>query len=168
MLCVAADSENGVSEAVGTASAQDILGVAGTSIDLANAHLELCLKLDNPLMIAITKLDLASKSSLRQTVAKMLSAVKATGRTPFLLPPDQSKGVQESDLSIIPEVDTDTVRRLLAKIDAAGGLTSIVPIVLTSAAKGMGIRLMHALLKNLPIVPAPTPYESSLSPKRAQ
>lgn len=110
-------------------------------------------------MIVITKLDLASKSSLRQTVSKILSAVKATGRTPFLLPPDQSKGVQESDLSVISESDHHTVRGLLTKIKESGGLMSVVPIVLTSAAKGMGIRLMHALLRSLPIAPAPTPYD---------
>lgn len=110
-------------------------------------------------MIVITKLDLASKSSLRQTVSKMLSAVKASGRTPLLLPPDQSKGVQESDLSSIPENDNNTVHGLLSKIKDSGGLTSIVPIVLTSAAKGMGIRLLHALLQSLPISPAPTPYD---------
>jgi hypothetical protein len=143
----------------GTASAQDILGATGTGIDLTNAHLDLCLKLESPLMIVITKLDLASKSSLRQTVAKILSSVKATGRTPFLLPPDQSKGIQESDLSTIPVNDNDIVHGLLTKIHDAGGLISIVPIILTSAAKGMGIRLMHALLQNLPIAPAPTPYD---------
>ena len=153
------DGENAASSAGGTSSAQDILGVAGTGIDFVNAHLELCLKLENPLMVVITKLDLASKSSLRQTVSKILSAVKATGRTPFLLPPDQSKSVQESDLSTIPESDNDTVRGLLTKIEDSGSLTSIVPIVLTSAAKGMGVRLMHALLRSLPISPVPTPYD---------
>lgn len=147
------------SGAGGTSSAQDILGTVGTGIDLCDAHLELCLKLDKPLAIVITKLDLASKLSLRQKVSKILSGVKATGRTPFLLPPDQSKGVLESDLAIIRKSDTDTIRGLVTKLKESEGLTSIVPIVLTSAAKGIGIRLMHALLQNLPIEPAPTPYD---------
>lgn len=110
-------------------------------------------------MIAITKLDLASKSSLRQTVSKILSAIKASGRTPILLPPDQSKSVQESDLSTIPETDNETVRGVLAKIEAVGNFTSVVPIVLTSAAKGMGVGLMHALLQRLPMSPVPTPFD---------
>lgn len=109
--------------------------------------------------IVITKLDLASKSSLRQAVSKVLSAVKSTGRTPSLLPPDQSKNILESDLSIIPESDNETVRGLVTKMRNSDGLTSIVPIVLTSAAKGTGICLMHALLQSLPIAPAPTPYD---------
>lgn len=110
-------------------------------------------------MVVITKLDLASKSSLRQTVSKILSAVKTTGRVPFLLPPDHSKSVLEADLSTISENDNKTLHGLLTKIEEAGNLTSVVPIVLTSAAKGMGIRLMHALLQSLPISPIPTPYD---------
>jgi hypothetical protein len=153
------DGENAPTGAGGTSSAQDILGTAGAGIDLAKAHLELCLKLEKPLAIVITKLDLASKTSLRQTVSKILSAVKATGRTPSLLPPDQSKVVLESDLKTILQSDTDTIRGLFAKTKDLEGLTSIVPIILTSAAKGTGIRLMHALLKNLPIPPAPTPQD---------
>lgn len=110
-------------------------------------------------MVVITKLDLASKSSLRQTVSKILSAVKATGRIPFLLPPDHSKSVQEADLSIISENDNKTLHGLLTKIEDAGNLISVVPILLTSAAKGTGIRPMHALLQRLPISPVPTPYD---------
>jgi hypothetical protein len=156
VLCIAADDgENAPVAAGGTSSAQEILGSAGAGIDLAKAHLELCLKLDKPLCIVITKLDLASKSSLRQTLSKVLSAVKATGRTPSIIPPDQGK-ILESDLTTITAANEDAIRSIVEKMGSTDGLTSIVPIITTSAAKGTGICSLHALLKNLPIPPAPT------------
>ncbi|KAH6675513.1 GTP-binding protein-like protein 2 [Halenospora varia] len=161
-LCIAADdSENAPSGAGGTSSAQDILGTAGAGIDLAKAHLELCLKLDKPLVIVITKLDLASKASLRQTLSKILTAVKGLGRVPAIIPPDQSKTVVESDLSSIPESDGVAVQRTIDQMTNSYGLTSIVPIIMTSAAKGTGIRSMHALLSRLPIPPTPTSHDYS-------
>ncbi|KAH8676817.1 hypothetical protein BGZ60DRAFT_468683 [Tricladium varicosporioides] len=161
-LCIAADdSENVPSGAGGTSSAQDIMGTAGAGIDLAKAHLELCLKLDKPLVIVITKLDLASKASLRQTLSKILTAVKALGRVPSIIPPDQSKIVVESDLSSIPESDGVAVQRVIDQMANSYGLTSIVPIIMTSAAKGTGIRSMHALLSRLPIPPTPTSHDYS-------
>lgn len=157
VLCIAADDgENAPSNAGGTASAQDILGVAGAGVDLAKAHLELCLKLDKPLVIVITKLDLASKICLRKTLSKVLSAVKATGRTPMMLPIDQAKMVSEPDLTTIPPSDEDIARNIVEKMWGTEGPTSIIPIIMTSAAKGSGIRLLHALLRNLPIPPTPT------------
>jgi GTPase len=156
-LCIAADDEmNLPSDAGSTSSAQDILGTAGAGVDLAKAHLELCLKLDKPLAIVITKLDLASKDSLRQTLSKILSAVKAQGRTPSILPPDQSKYVSETDLATILEKDGATIQDVVDKMTTAGGLSSVVPILMTSAAKGTGIRLMHALLRGLPTPSTPT------------
>lgn len=109
----------------------------------------------------ITKLDLASKGSLRQTLSKILSAIKGSGRTPSLLPPDPSKSVLEADLKSIPIEDNTHVRKVTDSITEfhSRGLTSIVPIVLTSAAKGTGIRMLHSLLQNLPIPPRPTPYD---------
>ncbi|KAE9381747.1 GTP-binding protein-like protein 2 [Stipitochalara longipes BDJ] len=148
------DGENAPSAAGGTSSAQDILGSAGTGIDLAKAHLELCLKLDKPLCIVVTKLDLASKSSLRQTLSKILSAVKATGRTPSIIPPDQGK-IIDSNLTTITGEEEDVIRGVVEKLEPFD-LTSIVPIIMTSAAKGTGIRSLHALLKQLPIPPVPT------------
>jgi hypothetical protein len=89
-------------------------------------HRELCLKLDKPLCIVVTKLDLASKSSLRQTLSKILSAVKATGRTPSIIPPDQGK-TMDSNLTTVAG-EEDVVRGVIEKMDSFDGLTSIVPI----------------------------------------
>ncbi|TVY83436.1 GTP-binding protein [Lachnellula suecica] len=160
ILCVAADDcENAPSSAGGTSSAQDILGTAGAGIDLAKAHLELCLKLEIPLAIVITKLDLASKTSLRQTLSKILSALKGAGRTPSIIPPDHSKTVLESDLATIPKNDEKAIQDIVDKLTAAGDLISVVPIIMTSAAKGIGIRSMHALLRGLPLPPTPTSHD---------
>ncbi|RDL34524.1 uncharacterized protein BP5553_07652 [Venustampulla echinocandica] len=160
ILCVAADDgEKAPRCAGGTSSAQEILGKAGAGIDLAKAHLELCLKLDKPLAIVITKLDLASKTSLRQTLSKILSAVKSVHRVPSIVPPDQSKVLLESDLATIPKCDEDTLQTIVDKMNASGSMTSIVPIIMTSAAKGTGIRSMHALLQRLPIPPTPTSHD---------
>ncbi|KAI9048194.1 hypothetical protein LZ554_007989 [Drepanopeziza brunnea f. sp. 'monogermtubi'] len=155
ILCIAAD-ENSLNSAGGTATSHDILGAAELGVDLGKAHLELCVKLERPLAVVITKLDLASKSSLRHTLSKILSVIKATGRVPYILPPDQAKNVDESDLNTIPQSNSfDPVRRFIEKIKAEDP-TLIVPIVMTSAAKGTGIRSMHALLQSLPIPPTPT------------
>lgn len=77
--------------------------------------------------IVVTKLDLASKSSLRQTLSKILSAVKATGRTPSIIPPDQSK-IIDSDLTTITAIEEDVIRGVVEKMRTSDGLTSIVPI----------------------------------------
>ncbi|TAQ91290.1 hypothetical protein B7494_g467 [Chlorociboria aeruginascens] len=157
ILCIAADDgENAPSSAGGTSSAQDILGVAGTGIDLSKAHLELCLKIEKSLAIVITKLDLASKTSLRETVSKVLSAVKGVGRIPSILPPDQTKIVLESDLTTIPKNDLAAAQKILSLINDYDDLKAIVPIIMTSAAKGTGIRQMHALLQRLPVPATPT------------
>lgn len=157
MLCIAADDgDNAHNAAGGTSSAQEILGAVGAGIDLTKAHLELCLKFDKPLAIVITKLDLASKLSLRQTLSKILTAVKAVGRTPAIVPPDQTKVINAADLSSVSENDSGAIRNITQRIALAGDLVSIVPIIMTSAAKGNGIRSMHSLLQNLPMPKSPT------------
>ncbi|KAH8815130.1 GTP-binding protein-like protein 2 [Xylogone sp. PMI_703] len=170
VLCIAADdSENAPPAVGGTSSVKELLGPYCTNIDLVNAHLELCLKLDKPLAIVITKLDLASKTSLRQTLSKILSSVKAAGRTPSILPPDSAKSIAESDLGTLTAADENAVQNILAGAKQSDDLKSIVPIVMTSAAKGTGIRMMHALLQGLPIPPAPTPHDfigAALNPEQ--
>jgi len=114
--------------------------------------------LDKPLAVVITKLDLASKANLRKTLSKILSVVKETGRTPTLLTPDQIKVVTEFELTSIPKKENDKIQEIIKKQNTEGFI-SVVPIILTSAAKGIGIRSMHALLKNLPIPSPPTSHD---------
>ncbi|KAF7559572.1 hypothetical protein G7046_g4561 [Stylonectria norvegica] len=154
ILCVAADDMETASGHFGaTSSAQDVLGVAAAGVDLVKAHLTLSLQLDVPMAIVITKLDLASKASLQRTMVKILTALKEAGRQPKILQPDQRR---HDELKEIPQEDQDKVREVLKGISESGQLTSLVPIVLTSAVQGKGMGLMHALLENLPLPPAPT------------
>lgn len=155
-LCIAADDGENHSQGAGaTSTAREILGITGAGVDLSKAHLELCLKLDQPLVIVITKLDLASNTSLRQTLSKILTILKAAGRTPKLLPPDQTQIQFESELGTIPTADINTVGKIIEAMDPTD-LGRVVPIILVSAAKGNGIHLMHALLSSLPMLPTPT------------
>ena len=149
LLCVPADNTEDTSGLAGsTPQPQEVLGMTGADIDLTQEHLELCLKLDLPLVIAITKLDLASKPGLRSCLSKVLSALKRAGRRPIILP-DASGPLSEADLSSISNTDLDQVRQYTSGID--GDVRTFVPIVLTSAVKGSGIQKLHALLHELPI-----------------
>ncbi|KAL8736718.1 MAG: hypothetical protein Q9166_000084 [cf. Caloplaca sp. 2 TL-2023] len=147
ICCIAADHEEDTAGRVGaTASAGDILGSSCAELDLAKAHLKLCLNLGLPLVIVITKLDLvASMSSLKSVLGEILSILKSAGRRPEILASQTNEHMQSINrndelgvlevLSTHPDVDADT----------------IVPIMLTSAVTGKGISTLHALLLHLPI-----------------
>lgn len=152
LCCVAADDEEDSSGKVGaTATSSEIFGSAGQDIDLSKAHLELCLKLGLPLVVVITKLDLASRSGLRQTLAKILSSLKSAGRKPAILStsPERERDVH---LTSISKLDMDAVEKLISASDPTE-THLIVPIILTSAVAGSGIGRVHALLRCLPILP---------------
>ncbi|KAF4445079.1 hypothetical protein F53441_11003 [Fusarium austroafricanum] len=154
ILCLAADDSEAAAKSYGgTSLAQDILGVAAVGVDLVKAHLALSLKLDIPLAVVITKMDLASKMSAHRTTNKVLTAIKEVGRTPKILRPDQKVW---KDMDRVPDDDSAKVKDLLRGIPETGDLTEIVPIAFTSAVKGSGIGLLHALLENLPLPPTPT------------
>lgn len=155
VLCIAADNgANAPHEDGGSYSAQEVLGGMGSGVDLLQAHLELCLKLKTPLIINITKMDLASSKSLRETLGRILTAIKETGRTPGMLPPDQTKNIVDADLETILDSDVTPVRKLLSSMDS-DDFTNIVPIIMTSAAKGTGVRMLHSLLSTLPVPSTP-------------
>ncbi|KAJ2900290.1 hypothetical protein MKZ38_002508 [Zalerion maritima] len=157
VLCIGADQFGTTSGGVGaTSSAVDVLGSAGAAIDLVQAHLNLCLKMEVPLAIAITKLDLASGIGLKQTVSKVLTAIKSKGRTPKLIPPNQKS---HYDLAEIPREDVLAIDKCLDGVFDLGYLLQVVPIVITSAVNGSGIGQIHALFQRLPIPPAPTAHD---------
>ncbi|KAL9117027.1 MAG: hypothetical protein Q9187_006441 [Circinaria calcarea] len=148
ICCVAADdTEDAPSQAGATASAQEVLGLAGAGIDVSGAHLDFCLKLGLSLVVVVTKLDLALKPGLRQTLAKVLSAIKSAGRQPVILTDD--KLADPSHRLISAESESD-VRKLLARY-SDNDIPMLVPIVLTSAVTGRGIGTLHALLRHLPL-----------------
>ncbi|QIX00288.1 hypothetical protein AMS68_005805 [Peltaster fructicola] len=114
-------------------------------MDVAGSQLDLCLRLKLPLVVVITKLDLASRTSLRTSLTKVLDALKAAGRKASIFPnaaTDQFVGIVESALV---DKACDVVVPLL------NDAIHTVPIVLTSAVQGTGIRNLHALLHELPI-----------------
>ncbi|KAL8839204.1 MAG: hypothetical protein Q9170_001853 [Blastenia crenularia] len=163
ICCIAADSEEDTTGKAGaTASSSDILGSSCAQVDLATAHMELCLKLGLPLMVVISKLDLASLSALRLTLGKVLSALKSAGRRPEILscPSDEQLFFSQS----IDRNDDLEVINLLPTIPGADA-GSIVPIVLTSAVTGKGMGKVHALLRHLPIPKVHLPPDVTAGPE---
>ena len=160
VCCVAADDDEDNGGKIGaTATAEEIFGSAGAGVDLSKAHLELCLHLGLSLVVVITKLDLASKSGLRQTLAKVLSTLKAAGRQPIMLSTTSRERLGSHSQSLACS-EEDEVRRMLASMGEDVSL--VVPIVLTSAVSGTGIGKLHALLRHLPI---PPPVQQPMSPE---
>ena len=162
ICCVAADDDEHVTGKTGaTASAREILGPAGVGVDLSRAHLELCLDLGLPLIVVITKLDLASRSGLRQTLTKVLSTVKHAGRQPVIMS-TLSDNDQDQQLQPLAKTEEDEVKEMLSVLRNKE-TNSTVPIILTSAVTGSGIGKLHALLCHLPIPRLSTTPESSFS-----
>lgn len=155
ILCIAADDSEQSSAAYGLAT-QHNNSVENPYVDLVKAHLTLSLKLDVPMAIVITKMDLASKIGLQKTLVKVLSAIKDAGRVPKILKPDQK---EHKELAQIPTSDRLQVKPIIEAMEDANSLTKFVPIVLTSAMTGSGIGLVHALLEGLPMPPPPTSHD---------
>ena len=154
ILCIAADDSEPASNGLSLQpSSLDPDNVQNTRADLVVAHLTLSLKLDVPMAIVVTKMDLASKPALQKTLVKVLTAIKDAGRTPKILQPDQK---EHAEMPTIPPDDNTKVQSVVQEMLDAGSLTKFVPIVLTSAMTGTGIGLVHALLGCLPLPPPPT------------
>ncbi|KAI4200478.1 MAG: hypothetical protein LQ350_003926 [Teloschistes chrysophthalmus] len=157
ICCIAADNEVDTSGRPGaTASASDVIGSACAEIDLATAHLELCLTLDLSLIVVITKLDLASMGALKPMLGKILSILKSAGRRPEIL--SCPSGEMSFDTEMINPNDEREVLRLLSGTSVMEAC-SMVPIVLASALNGKGIDKLHALLRHLP-VPQPSTLDN--------
>lgn len=155
ILCIAADdSEHNAAAYSLTSHHNNTVDVP--SVDLVKAHLTLSLKLDVPVAVVVTKMDLASKIGLQKTLVKVLSAVKEAGRVPKILQPDQT---EHKNLTEIPTADRAKVMPVVEAMKDANSLTRIVPIVLTSAVTGTGIGLVHALFEGLPMPPPPTSHD---------
>jgi GTPase len=145
MLCIPSDCGIEVPESEQAKSEQP-------EIDACLSYLELCLKLGIPVLIVVTKLDLASRSGLRDNLARVLSALKAAGRQPAMLPASPA-GDKPLDFQQISTVDSTSVQKVIAV--AEGKWAHTVPIMLTSAVDGSGIGKLHAFLRYLPIPARP-------------
>ncbi|KAJ5225810.1 hypothetical protein N7468_007035 [Penicillium chermesinum] len=144
LLCVPANCGDETAEGEGAPEHNEI--------DLCLAYLELCLKLEIPVLIAVTKLDVASRGGLRDNLARVLSALKATKRKPLMLPASPA-GDKTLDLQRISAADSKEVQKMIATAD--GHWNSIVPIIISSAVDGSGIGRLHACLRYLPIPRGP-------------
>ena len=148
-MCVPADNTDDSSGKIGASpTSQELLGPAAADLDLSQAHIQLCLNLELPLVIVITKYDLATKAGLRQTLSRLLSALKEAGRRPCIIS-DPATSVLEAALHTIAAGDLQEAERVVHLLEASP--LSAVPIVLTSAVKGTGITKLHAFLRKLPI-----------------
>lgn len=155
LLCIAASEENTISTGPHSLTGADgALGIDIAEMDLAMAHLDLCLKLEIPLAILITKIEKAQRTLLKEKLNSILTKVKATGRIPKLL---TGSGPPGADFSEVPAQDQAKVQtEVIDAITLADDSLAVVPIVLTSAITGAGIGLTHALLGSLPVPPEPT------------
>ncbi|KAI4759207.1 hypothetical protein E4T52_08571 [Aureobasidium sp. EXF-3400] len=143
LLCVPADDEVKASNKV-----TEVLGPAASDIDLSAAHLDLCLRLQLPLVVVITKYDLAQLSVLKATLGKLLSALKSAGRKPLMIP--NSPGtVSAHELQSFTQKKLAGIRKTIDCL--YDDPLSAVPIVLTSAVQGAGFDNLHAVLNELPI-----------------
>ncbi|KAJ5662060.1 uncharacterized protein N7477_009676 [Penicillium maclennaniae] len=145
MLCIPANCDDNLPE---TEAGIDHVA----EIDLCLAYLDLCLKLEVPVLIVITKLDIASRTGLRENLTKVLSALKAAERKPVMLPASPA-GDKALDLQHISALDGKEIQKIIAAADDKWHQT--VPIVLTSAVDGSGIGKLHAFLRYLPIPAQP-------------
>lgn len=149
MICFPANDDATASHRSLLQPAEGVTPVlSGASAHISMAQLDLCLRLDLPLVVVVTKLDTASKIAFRQVLSTLLSSLKSSGKKPVLLANDSGK-IDESKLQDMSDIDEVEIKRVVSMIENEGPI--IVPIVFTSAVRGTGIGKIHALLRHLPI-----------------
>ncbi|KAI5304496.1 hypothetical protein KEM56_006443 [Ascosphaera pollenicola] len=150
-LCVPANSPERLPSASGA-----------TDLDLSLRYLDVFHKLKIPVIIVATKLDIATKQSIRQTLSSLLSAIKQSGRKPIMLAPEAKEG--DIDLHKLRARDKLPISSIIDILnhDALNN----VPLLLSSSVTGMGIRKLHAFLRLLPV--NPPPLKPSLKPSGNQ
>lgn len=144
LLCVAA---NGGTDG-DLASVVSDPSFSGASAHLSMAHLDLCLRLELPLAVIVTKLDAANKTNFRQILSALLSMLKAAGRKPVILGND-NRSLADEELGAVPTKDEAEAKKLCSTLRDAPHAS--VPILFTSSVSGQGISKLHALLRHLPI-----------------
>lgn len=152
LLCIPADDTEETAPKSTSSTPPQTPGLTGIpDLDLSGAQLDLCLRLELPLVVIITKLDLASRNGLKGTLSKILDALKAAGRKPTILP-NTPGTVSEEDLQSITSATLEQAYH--AAVPLLNDPIATVPIVLTSALQGSGCQSLHALLHELPIIGA--------------
>jgi hypothetical protein len=118
-------------------------------VDLSHTNLQLCLQLDLPIVIAITKWDIRS-NKVKQKLNPIVTAVKDAGRKVVMLA--DTATMQDGDLNNVSLSNLKDVERAFSAATTTDPF-KIVPIIITSAVKGDGITRLHAVLRTLPIPP---------------
>ena len=156
ILCVAADDNmEDIGRTPTLTAGASMGGFTSEATSLSLSHLDLCLRLELPLMIVITKLDLANKTGLRHVLGKLLTALKAAHRSPIMLsntPGPSTMSEADGSLGELQSIlakDQVEIDRLILSIQE-GEPSERIPIFMTSAVTGQGISKLHALLRSLP------------------
>lgn len=132
----------------------DDLGDMADSLNLALTHLDLCLLLEIPMVIVVTKHDVATREALKSNLNQVFSRIKNAGRTPKLLMPRTANSGVLTEIAI--SCQQQVLKDVAEPLSQATSLLSIVPVVLASAVNGQGIDMVHTLLGSLPLPPPPT------------
>ena len=140
-------------------AADSALSTTDVGADLSTAHMELCLHLELPLVVVVTKTDIAA-ASLRPNLSCVFSLLRAAGRSPLLLNPSKKIVADHELQTISPEDEAEVQAKFLQAAEPT--LHNIVPVVLMSAVTGAGIGQLHALLRELPL-PALPPAQATKS-----
>ncbi|KAF2444055.1 hypothetical protein P171DRAFT_432139 [Karstenula rhodostoma CBS 690.94] len=150
LLCIPADN---VEDGPCAGSRENLASAA--DVDLSGELLRLCLSLELPLLIVITKYDLAKKAGLKSVLTRVLSTLKDAGRTGRIIA-DPSTPPLNASLETISTAEVSEAEGVSQAFETTPLAT--VPIVLTSALSGTGLRKLHALLRTLPVPTAATPH----------
>jgi GTPase len=154
LLCIPADNAEDSSGKVGASpTTKELLGDGVAELDLSQEQLQLCLTLELPLIIVITKYDLATKAGLKGVLSKVLSTLKEAGRTGHIVA-GASTSKSDGPSDTVSLNDLQNIQHTAQGFDLTP--LSTVPIVLTSAVSGSGLNKLHALLRELPLPPSPS------------
>lgn len=151
MCCVAAGSA-GTTTAGNHSSASTVDVVSPVHPELGDfkTHLELCLTLDVPLLVVITKMDATSVVNLRSTLTSILTTLKTFHRQPCVLPSSSQGFSEPGSPQILMPHDIAEAQQVLTSESFSP--RTHVPIVMTSAVTGRGMGTLHAILRHLPIL----------------
>lgn len=150
LLCVSAKSQESTPPSPVTPDHRRMSDAAPDAFERAAISagiVDLCLRLQLPLLIVVTKLDIASKAGLRTTLTQLLSQLKAAHRRPVILSRDARQS--STDTVALTRSDLDEITNITHSPDFDPFTT--VPIVMTSAVDGTGMALLHSLLYKLPV-----------------
>lgn len=153
LLCIPADN---VEDVPFPGPKENIASAA--DLDLSGELLRLCLSLELSLLIVITKYDLAKKAGLKSVLTRVLSTLKDAGRTGRIIA-DPSTPPLNASLETLSAAEMAEAQSISQTIETAP--LAAVPIVLTSALSGTGLRKLHALLRMLPVPAAATPHSTA-------